>query len=248
MIVYYHVPDKWPLNGCVVMVMHGMDRDAEAYMRTCMDVTRNTRVAIICPEFSRAEFPTRVEYNWGNVISHDGHQLSLGNESLSVIEGVYDDFCARVGRCGSLGYYLYGHSAGAQFVHRCVALEWCDRIIRAFACNAGVWTFPTVMWRYPFGMAGVEEHIRAFLQAPLVVMLGEEDTDPCHRHLDTSPLSMAQGATRLERGLHFFSAGRQAAQVLCVPFGWTLYTVGGAGHSHRAMFNAFFSYYLRDTI
>ena len=41
-------------------------------------------------------------------------------------------------------------------------------------------------------------------QAPLAVVLGEQDNDPFHKHLNRSERAMIQGPHRLARGRHFF--------------------------------------------
>ena len=245
--MFYHIPDDWVEDGRVVMVMHGMERNAGSYMDSCVRAICDapSSLAIICPEFSVDDFPTRREYNWGNVLSRQGLELPAEEWSLSTIEVIYDAFCAAVGRSPVLGYYLYGHSAGAQFVHRFVALVSMNRVIRAFACNAGVWTFPTLGWEYPFGMLGLRAgHIRAFLKAPLIVLLGANDTDPAHEHLNISPLAMLQGPNRLQRGLAFFRAGRDAAGRMGIPFGWAIRIVPGVAHTHCGMFRAVFEMYI----
>ena len=141
------------------------------------------------------------------------------------------------------GYYLYGHSAGAQFVHRHLAFIGAGgnplRVIRAVAANAGFYTVPDFQVPFPFGFGGTEsvmseEDLRNYLQvlasrrrggpcaaceggaarcraqAPLAVVLGEQDNDPFHKHLNRSERAMEQGPHRLARGRHFFEVRRKA--------------------------------------
>jgi len=88
------------------------------------------------------------------------------------------------------------------------------------------------------GHGGAEQFARAFVQLPLLVLLGESDTDPAKPSLDlwhSCPGSDAQGPHRLARGHSFFEAGQTAARALGVPFGWQLKTVPGVGHSGGKM-------------
>ena len=96
-------------------------------------------------------------------------------------------------RLNAAGYMLFGHSAGAQFVHRLVAFAHREagaeqeegqrtHLLRAVAANAGAYMLPTFEERYPFGFGGLEEwsskDLAAFVSAPLTVLLGQDDTGP----------------------------------------------------------------------
>ena len=71
------------------------------------------------------------------------------------------------------GFSIFGHSAGAQFVHRHLAFIGAGgnalRVIRAVAANAGFYTEPTFEIPFPFGFGGTEsvlseEDLRNYLQ------------------------------------------------------------------------------------
>jgi hypothetical protein len=91
------------------------------------------------------------------------------------------------------GYILWGHSAGAQFVHRLLAVKSNDRemssgtphLLRAVAANAGSYMMPSFQEKFPFGFGGLSSigvtSITPFIQVPLLVLLGQDDTDTNHK-------------------------------------------------------------------
>jgi hypothetical protein len=115
--------------------------------------------------------------------------------SFSVIERIFGAIKS-VGKLNAAGYVLFGHSAGAQFVHRLIAFASRasangteqGHLLRAVAANAGSYTLPTFEERFPFGFGGLEalfsqEDLSAFVSAPLTVLLGQEDTGKsCRLH------------------------------------------------------------------
>jgi len=153
-----------------------------------------------------------------------------------------------VGKLNAAGYVLFGHSAGAQFVHRLLAFSSRasangteqGHLLRAVAANAGSYTLPTFEERFPFGFGGLEalfsqEDLSAFVSAPLTVLLGQEDTDPNHKHLPTDEAAQRQGTHRLARGHFFFNAALDPARTLETSCGWSLQTVPGVGHAGTRM-------------
>ena len=66
-------------------------------------------------------------------------------------------------------------------------------------------------------------------------LLGEEDNDPNHPQLATSPQAMAQGEHRLTRGHHFLEQGQLKVENLGAPFNGSLQTVPDVAHSNFGM-------------
>ncbi|MCX7217243.1 MAG: hypothetical protein NTZ96_13135 [Burkholderiales bacterium] len=136
------------------------------------------------------------------------------------------------------GYFLFGHSAGAQFVHRLLSFVRCPRVLKAVAANAGWYTLPTVdkKWPpFPYSLRGVAREFqdpRQVLFAPLTVLLGTRDTRGKEEdsNLRGTEGAMAQGANRLQRGMTYYEVGQQAAHNANLPLAWKVQLVPGAGH------------------
>jgi poly-gamma-glutamate capsule biosynthesis protein CapA/YwtB (metallophosphatase superfamily)/poly(3-hydroxybutyrate) depolymerase len=235
--VWYHVPQNARPDVPVLFVMHGVKRDAERYRDEWLPHARKYGFILVAPEFSEASFPGPDAYNYGGTVDDQGRPQPREKWAFSFLEPLFDQVKAATGNRSSL-YHLYGHSAGAQFVHRYLYFVPKARIATAVAANAGWWTLPDLQTQFPYGLRGCvvdEGGLKTMLQRPLVVLLGTEDTDPNHPELRRTPEAMAQGPHRFARGQFFFAAGQKKAAALKVPFGWKLATAPGVAHHDDGM-------------
>lgn len=235
--VWYDAPSGDLTSVDVLVVMHGQQRNGETYRDDWIPYARSKRVLLIVPEFSEKFYPGPESYNVGNVVTEDGDPVPESRWSFSIIEPLFDYVRAGTGN-HSDGYFLYGHSAGAQFVHRFMILVPNNRVKRAVSANAGWYTAPETDVDFPYGLRGsasTEVGLRRALASSLTILLGEDDVDTDSESLRSTPETDRQGPNRLARGHFFFEAGRQAAAALGSPFGWQLDTVSGAEHSNAEM-------------
>ncbi len=230
--VWYAAPAGDLTNARIIVVMHGQSRRAEAYRDRWTAEARNAGAILIVPEFSDALYPGTNAYNLGNV----GREPQ-SRWSYSIIEPLFDFVRADTGN-RTTHYLLYGHSAGAQFVHRFLFLVPDNRVARAVVANAGWYTAPETNIIFPYGLRNslvTATALRAALGSRITVLLGENDTDPADPDLRHTAGADRQGPHRLARGQFFYRAGLRTARLLGLPFGWTLVTVPGAAHSNGAM-------------
>jgi poly(3-hydroxybutyrate) depolymerase len=223
--VWYFLPENVRADAPVLIAMHGVNRDADRYRDEWLPHAKKYGFILAAPEFSKEAFP-----------GDEGYTLGVKG-AFDFIEPVFDAVKAATGN-RSERYHLYGHSAGAQFVHRFLYFTPQARVVKAVAANAGWWTLPDPAAEFPYGLHGSAVDaaaLQAALQRPLTVLLGTADTDPNHVHLRRTPEAMAQGAHRFARGNTFFAAGKEQASALGVPFGWQLGTAPGVGHSDKGM-------------
>lgn len=235
-----------PLDGPIWFVMHGADRDAERYLQAAAPVAERYRALAIALEFSRRNYPKGEDYTLGVVAHGDANRSAYAEGrwrdakaySYMEVERAFEQVRRSLGG-RQRGYYLFGHSAGAQFSHRLITFVPRAQVLGAVAANAGWYTLPTggaePHFAMPYGLQGTpleQADLRPLLAAPLTVLLGTHDTtisatDPLVRG---SPGAMWQGATRLARGQRYFETGKSSAQALGAPFDWRLAMAPGAGH------------------
>ena len=227
--VWYYLPEDARPDSPILIVMHGVNRDPDRYRDEWMPHAKRYGFIVAAPGFSKEAFPDGEDYTFG---AKPG-----GPSSFGFIEPVFDAVKAATGN-RSERYRIYGHSAGAQFVHRFLYSVPNARVEQAVAANAGWWTLPDTEVDHPYGLRGSKidtAALKAMLQRPLVVLLGTADTDPNHVNLRRTPEAMAQGPHRFARGHTFFAAGQKASAAQGVPFGWQLATAAGVAHSDSGM-------------
>ncbi|MEJ2385356.1 MAG: hypothetical protein P8Y54_13350, partial [Xanthomonadales bacterium] len=230
----------------VVIVMHGARRNARDYRDQWHELAKRHRFLLLVPEFSERDFPGSEGYNLGYRRDGEGRPRPRDRWAFAALEPLFDDAKRRFGSTARR-YALYGHSAGAQFVHRYLFFMPDARVARAVPANAGWYTMPDYAVAYPYGLGTspvTPEDLRQALSLPVTVLLGERDDDPGHASLRRTPEALRQGATRLERGERFYATARAYAERQGVPFNWLRTRVPGADHDNRLMAPAAVPYLL----
>jgi poly(3-hydroxybutyrate) depolymerase len=238
--ILIYQPAKFSADSPIQFVMHGMSRNANEARQQWVSLADRENVLIVAPHFDATQFRRTDDYSIGAMRAG---KRTL--ESLRAIEKLFDHVKKETGSMRS-NYRIFGHSAGAQFVHRLTLLTPDNRSEWAIAANAGRYTWPE--WRIdkggtvlPDGMANVvdaEATLKRALGRKLVVMLGEADNDPAHHQLTHSKVLDLQGLERLSRGRNFFKAAQTLASELNIRSPWILKTVPGVGHDNAAMSRA----------
>jgi poly(3-hydroxybutyrate) depolymerase len=240
--VFTFVPEGIdPATAPILIVMHGVNRDADRYLAQWRAPAQQCGFIAIVPEFARSAFPTSREYNLGHLSPRGETALRpRGRWSFAAIEPLFDAVVAKAGG-RQQGYTLYGHSAGSQFVHRFLLTQRNPRAHRFIAANAGWYTLPTFAIEYPFGLGGTDmgtADLKAALAADTVILLGTRDTDSQAANLNTSKGAMMQGKHRFARGQYFYGFGKEMARREGWEFGWSLRQVPGIGHDNGGMARA----------
>ncbi len=232
------VPDDVKPDTKIVIVMHGASRDAPRYYRDWKAQGAKLGFVVVVPEFTAASFPGSDYYNLGNVFKQNGR--SNRDESLwtfSAIEPLFDEVVERLNSAQSR-YTIYGHSAGAQFVHRFMYYKPDARVERFIAANAGWYTLPLTEVGYPYGLrnAHIERsELARIFASPLLLLLGDRDIETAGESLRSTKEAEAQGPHRLARGYTMYRLAKKRAEKLGLPFSWENFVVKGADHDNAKM-------------
>ncbi len=118
--VFYYRPLGWTPEKPIVIVMHGVKRNAEEYRDEWQSYAEQYNLLVICPEFSEEKYPGVRYYNLGNVADSDKEHGKLQPRNqwiFPVINHVFNEVRTRSGAISNT-FTLFGHSAGAQLAHR----------------------------------------------------------------------------------------------------------------------------------
>ena len=201
---YVYVPGKGGAEAPLLVVVHGISRNAEAQADAFPKLCEKYGVVMAVPVFG--------------VDSRDYQRLGRsgrGPRADAALDAVVDEVALRTG-CKASSFSLFGFSGGAQFAHRYV-LAHPHRIARAVVVGSGWYTFPNPRARYPYGirrspeLPGVRFDPEEFLRVPITVMVGERDTETSAVR-STPRVNRQQGTTRVERATRWVQAMRDAAE------------------------------------
>ncbi|MBV7260294.1 hypothetical protein [Erythrobacter crassostreae] len=234
--VWTYVPASVdPKTAPILFVMHGARRDPKRYRDQWTDKADKGSFIVIAPEFSRKDFRGSRNYNLGAMFDQESTDLRHEKSwSFSAIEPIFDEVVAQLNG-KQTDYTIFGHSAGSQFVHRFLLMKPETRAKRYLAANAGWYTFVDLGVAYPFGLAGTpadEKALRQALAKDVIILLGDQDTDPDHSSLNRSEGAMLQGPHRFARGQSFYVAAQAIAEKNGWDFGWSLRVIPGVAHSN----------------
>lgn len=235
--VWYHIPARVTAATPIVFVMHGRGRDPDRYRNEWSALAEANGFILAVPGFSNADFPGSISYNHGGFQDTAGTRRPRDVWAFAAIDPLFEEIRARTGSRVRT-FAIYGHSAGAQFVHRYALFTPEARFHAAVSANAGSYAMPDFAVDYPFGLgkSPVDERgLRRALGKPMVVLLGTADIDPNHDSLPREPQAMAQGPFRMARGQAFFGAAQAKAAELKTPFRWQLRYADKIGHSNGGM-------------
>ena len=234
--VFYQIPEGAGPESRILFVIAGARRNAKTYCQHWVELSRQNGFIVLCPQATKDRFPSEYDYNAGGVVTPDGERRPEEKWLFSAIELIFDDFTQRFGSTRTQ-YSLYGHSAGGGFVHRYMLFKPDAPVAAAVAANPAFFTMPTNV-PYPFGFQNTglgQDDLKRWLSKKLTILLGELDTDPRTKPLSNSAAANLQGPNVYARGLKFFAAGLEAANITKVDMQWKLEVVENIGHKSEQM-------------
>lgn len=237
--LYTYKPPTYK-DGPLLIVCHGVQRNAEEYRNFAITLAERYGVIVVAPLFDDERFPSS-RYQRIGLLDKDGNVQASETWTCAIIPKIVAH--VRELECNTdLPYYLIGHSAGAQFLLRLAAFM-PGEALRIVAANPGSTLFPDREQKFGYGFGDLpedlsnDEAMRHYLAAPLTFNLGTSDST-ADDYFDTSPEGLQQGSNRLERGHACFNAGQKLAKDHDWVFNWRVVETPGVGHEAAFMFAA----------
>ncbi|MFC0226965.1 hypothetical protein [Serratia aquatilis] len=240
MEVFSYQPPNADANTPVVFVLTGLNRNADEYRDSWVENAKKSKLIVIAPLFSEQDYPGNDGYNLGNIENPKTHKVNpKGEWAFTVIDDLFNDM-RKQGITQQQSYYLFGNSAGCQFVHRMLTFVPEANVKAAICAAAGWWTMPDIENPWPYGLANApvkvtQKQLADYFAKPVLITVGDQDNDPYHPLLRRSYEAMAQGDSRLTRAQTYFLTAKQKATRYKVEFNWRFSTLPGVAHSGSKM-------------
>ena len=235
--VWYYKSENLKPDSPLLFVMHGSGRDSDRYLSEWIPYAEAYSFLLICPQFSRKDYPSSEMYHLGNTFTAKGAPVDKSKWTFSAIEHLFD-YLKTITELKRDAYSIYGHSAGGQFVHRFILFLSEARVDTAVAANAGWYTMPTFRMDFPYGLnhsdLNQEDLKRAFSKR-LIVLVGNWDILMDEGLRKTTKILQDQGISRMERGSRFYRTAHQEATRVGTPLNWRREVVPGAPHDNMQM-------------
>lgn len=232
--VHYYRP-KGDINKMPILFLFpGVNRNADDYLEAWKAGADTKGILLFSLEFSTSLYPSS-DYIEGGMYAN-GKVKPEEEWTFSLIEPLFQYICQELA-ISKKSFDLWGHSAGAQFVHRYLLFKPDAPINQAISANAGWYTVPDWEVEFPYGLKNSPSDEtklgKAFAQN-LILQLGKEDTNPNDANLNHSPETDKQGLHRYDRGLYFWKNATALGATYSI-YNWRKEEVAGIGHSYTQM-------------
>ena len=187
-------------DGPLIMVFHGVLRNADEYRDDSVEMGDRFRALIVAPLFDSDTFPKPM-YQFGGIV-RNGQATPREEWTGQYVNRIAKNIRLRERR-PDMPLYLIGHSGGGQFLVRTAAFVQTDAR-RIVAANPGTQLFPSLTAQFPFGFGGLpeelqtDEQLKTYLAQPLTIYLGTRDVER-DEYLDVTPAADAQGKNTGQR-------------------------------------------------
>lgn len=236
--LFIHQPAAVRSRG-ILLLLHGQRRNAAQYLEYARDFSDRHKLLAVAPGFDRERFANRAYQRGG--ITRNGRVEPNESWTVKLLSALLQWVRRQKGAEG-LPAYVFGHSAGGQFLSRVAAFSELDGVRRIVIANPSSHVSADLNEPAPYGLGGVfdaataEPALRRYLAQPVTIYLGDRDTGDYRLH--GHPAARRQGPHRLARGRNVFNRAAEMARALEMPFNWRLVIAPGVGHSGRDMLNA----------
>ena len=236
--IHFYIPSSIDrTNAPILFVFPGMNRNADDYLETWTSLADQYQIMVFSFEFTDYYYPNSTSYQLGYIRDFNQNFTNEDLWTFSLIEPVFDKIKTSLNYNGNT-YNMFGHSAGAQFVHRFIQFKPLSRVNKAVSANAGWYTLPDTTIDFPYGLKGTpinsNDLENSFLKN-LEVHLGQNDNNPNDPFLNTTDGANLQGNHRLSRGQYFILNSDSIAQTMNFSSNWIKKEVPNIGHQQVNM-------------
>jgi pimeloyl-ACP methyl ester carboxylesterase len=193
----------------LLIAVHGVRRNALEQMQAFAPRARERACHLLVPCFDGQHYP---DYQR---LGRPGHGQRADLHLIALVAGL----------AGEHGFdpsdlRLFGHSGGAQFVHRFVMAH--PDMVRRYALSAPGWyTFPDETLQYPLGTGHAPAEFPRleawrYLRVPGRVFVGQREHAHSRLLRRNERLDQTQGRTRLDRARSWVRAMQLAARSQCL--------------------------------
>ena len=239
---YYHIPEGVDEQAPILVILPGAGREGKDLRSDLINQSDLLGFIVLSISFPDAYFPGSDVYNLANIFKDGDHPT---NETLnptdvwtfSVLNPLFEAFKKRVGN-KSTTYDLFGHSAGAQLLHRYLIFQPNNKVNRVVISAAGWYNLPDATIDFPYGLKlspAETTDMSLVFSKKVFIIVGSDDTDPNSFNLRHTNQADLQGNTRLDRAQYFYSTCYDLAKQQEASFNWEYNLVPNTGHESDKM-------------
>tara|TARA_R110002126_G_scaffold129572_3_gene272483 strand:+ start:14804 stop:16543 length:1740 start_codon:yes stop_codon:yes gene_type:complete len=254
--VYYHIPNGDIKTMPILMSFHGSGRDGANHRDFWIAMANANGFMVIAPEYSTSNYPGLGDNYLMSNIFDDGDNPTTAtfndkNEwTFSTLDPLFEYVKEAISGTQE-NYSAWGHSGGAQFLHRFVTYLPNSKLATAVCSNAGWYTVPENTVDFPYGILNGQlpnEDLTTAFSKKLIVHLGQNDTNTNAGLRRNTIVDDQQGINRLVRGRYYFNTSKDTAEDMDVSFNWQKHEVIGVGHDPQLMANDALQYLLSSLL
>ena len=234
--LFYTLPEEINNQTQVLFIIHGGARDSEKYLDIWKKFTEHKNIILVAPEFKRADYE---DYEYLNISDDYGVLNKNLNEHLHNSLSIFFSFFKSKYNLEIDTYKLYGHSGGAQFVHRLLLFSDYDNVSSAVIAGAGSYTFLNNE-NYPYGLKESnhlsDKKIKRYLSQRVTFLIGNQDIKKFESSKKNNIQGKAmQGNNRFEVGINYFNNLITVSERQKIPLRWKFQIAKGVAHDNEKM-------------
>ena len=234
--LFYTLPEEINNQTQVLFIVHGGARDSEKYLDIWKKFTEHKNIILVAPEFKRADYE---DYEYLNISDDYGVLNKNLNEHLHNSLSTFFSFFKSKYNLEIDTYKLYGHSGGAQFVHRLLLFSDYDNVSSAVIAGAGSYTFLNNE-NYPYGLKESnhlsDKKIKRYLSQRVTFLIGNKDIKKFESSKKNNIQGKAmQGNNRFEVGINYFNNLITVSERQKIPLRWKFQIAKGVAHDNEKM-------------